>query len=226
LTTYKSAFLKNAATPNMVVSFDPGVSQEQFEAFVGTVDADHTGAANAYKTLYLGGGADVKVVGQNFEQLSLKATQGAGETRLAAAAGVPASIVGFSEGLAGSALNSGNYTAARRRFADGTMRPLWRSACGALQTIIKPPGSDARLWYDDRDVSFLQEDVKDAADIKSTEANTMESLIRAGFDPETAVAAIRTGDWGLLSHTGLVSVQLQPPGTPPAAAEQLALPVG
>jgi hypothetical protein len=231
ITTYKHAFLRNSATPNMIVSFDAGVSPEQFSQFKATMDANHAGATNAFKTLYLGGGADVKVVGQNFEQLALRATQGAGETRLAAAAGVPASIVGFSEGLAGSALNSGNYTAARRRFADGTMRPLWRAACGALQTLVTPPGADARLWYDDRDVSFLQEDVKDSADIKATEANTIESLIRAGFRPDSVVAAVTTGDYTALSHTGLYSVQLQAPGTStpiPARSvpvDQLALPL-
>lgn len=213
LTTYKHSFLRNAATPNMVVSFDPTITPEQFGDFKATMDSTHGGAFNAFKTLYLGGGADVKVVGQNFEQLAFRATQGAGETRLAAAAGVPASIVGFSEGLAGSALNSGNYAAARRRLADGTMRPLWRSACGALSTLVKPPGFDARLWYDDRDVSFLQEDVKDAAEIRSTDAQTIGALIDAGFEPATAVNAVRTGDWSLLTHTGLVSVQLQPPGT-------------
>ena len=42
--------------------------------------------SNAYETLYLGGGADVKVVGNDFRQMDLKATQGAGETRIAAAA--------------------------------------------------------------------------------------------------------------------------------------------
>jgi len=216
MTAYKHALLKNSATPNMVVSFDPGVSPEQFAAFKATMDAGHTGPWNAAKTLYLGGGADVKVLGQNFEQLSFRATQGAGETRLASAAGVPSSIVGFSEGLAGSALNSGNYTAARRRFADGTMRPLWRAACGALSTLVPPPDGYSRLWYDDRDVSFLQEDVMDAAEIKSREALTFESLIRSGFEPASCVTAIRTGDWSRLKHTGLVSVQLQPPGTTPA----------
>lgn len=212
MTVYKQALVRNAATPNLVVTMAPGVSQEQFLATKAVIDAGHTGAFNAFKTLYLGGGVDVKVLGLNFEQLAFKATQGAGETRLASAAGVPVPIVGFSEGLQGSALNAGNYGASRRRFADGTMRPLWRAAVGALETLVPPPAIDSRLWYDDRDVSFLQEDVKDAADIKSTEALTIEALIRSGFDPMSAVNAVRTGDWARLAHSGLVSVQLQPPG--------------
>jgi phage portal protein BeeE len=209
--TYKHAFMRNSATPNLVVSFDPTITKEAFETFVSKMDASHKGVERAFKTLYLGGGADVKVVGANFDQLNLKAVQGAGETRIAAAAGVPASYLGISEGLAGSSLNAGNYVAARRRFADGTIRPLWRSACGALQTLLELPDPTVRLWYDDRDVAFLQEDVMDAAEIKSREALTIESFIRAGFTPDTSVQAVITGDFDRLEHTGLFSVQLQAP---------------
>jgi HK97 family phage portal protein len=211
-TNYKHAFMRNAATPNLVVSFDPTITKEAFETFVNRLDAGHKGADKAFKTLYLGGGADVKVVGANFDQLNLKAVQGAGETRIASAAGVPASYLGISESLGGSALNAGNYTAARRRFADGTIRPLWRSAAAALQSLLEVPDSATRLWFDDRDVAFLQEDVKDAADIKNREALTVEALIRAGFFPDSAVEAVITGDLTVLVHTGLYSVQLQPSG--------------
>jgi phage portal protein BeeE len=211
MTAYKHAFLRNAATPNMVVTFEPGVSEESFKKFKERMDASHSGVGNAYKTLYLGAGADVKVVGSSLDQLSFKAVQGAGETRIAAAAGVPASILGISEGLAGSALNAGNYTATRRRFADGTMRPLWRAAAASLQTLVPPPDRSSRLWFDDRDVAFLQEDVMDAAEIKSREASTIEALIRSGFVPVSCVDAVVTGDYSRLVHTGLYSVQLQPP---------------
>lgn len=213
LTDYKSAFLSNAATPNMVVSFDPTITKEAFDKFREAMESRHRGVANAYRTLYLGGGADVKVVGANFEQIAMKAVQGAGETRIAAAAGVPASIVGISEGLAGSSLNAGNYGAARRRFADGTIRPLWRAACGALQNLVPPPDGGARLWYDDRDVSFLQEDVDDAAATRQKDAQTMRTLVDGGFDPASVVAAVTTGDMSQLVHTGQLSVQLQPPGS-------------
>ena len=45
------------------------------------------------------------------------------------------------------------------------------------------------------------------------QAATIKSLIDAGFKPDTAVAAVQAGDYSLLVHTGLYSVQLQPPGT-------------
>lgn len=213
MTTYKHAFLRNSATPNLVVKFDPSVSEESFKKFKERMESGHRGSAQAFKTLYLGSGADVKVLGSNLEQLAFKAVQGAGETRIAAAAGVPASIVGISEGLAGSALNAGNYTAARRRFADGTVRPLWRSAAGALEAVVPPPDPASRLWYDDRDVSFLQEDVLDAAEIRGKDAQTMRTLVDGGFDPQSVIDAVTTGDMTRLVHTGTLSVQLQPPGT-------------
>jgi hypothetical protein len=141
----------------------------------------------------------------------MQAVQSDGETRIAAAAGVPAGIVGLSEALKGSTLNAGNYAATRRRFSDGTMRPLWRTASGALQTICVPsPGS--RLWFDDRDVPFLQEDVTDAAAIKTQDAQTILTLIQAGYYPDSVKEAVATGDFSLLEHSGLVSVQLQKPG--------------
>lgn len=217
LSVYKHTFMRNAATPNLVVSFDPTITKEAFETFVSRMDASHKGADKAFKTLYLGGGADVKVVGSNFDQLNLKAVQGAGETRIAAAAGVPASYLGISESLAGSSLNAGNYVAARRRFADGTIRPLWRAAAGALQALVPPPDPTVRLWYDDRDVAFLQEDVLDAAEIRAKDAITMRQLVDGGFDPASVVAAVTTGDMSLLQHTGNLSVQLQPAGVTPAA---------
>lgn len=215
LSTYKHAFMRNAATPNLVVSFDPSVTKEAFETFKQRMESGHRGVDRAFKTLYLGGGADVKVVGANFDQLNLKAVQGAGETRIAAAAGVPASFLGISEGLQGSALNAGNYNAARRRFADGTIRPLWRAAAGALEQLLVSPDSTARLWYDDSDVPFLQEDVLDSAEIRSKDATTMRQLVDGGFDPTSVVDAVTTGDMSLLRHTGNLSVQLQPAGEVP-----------
>lgn len=219
MTGYKQALLDNSAVPGLILKAEAGVTEEQFTAARDALRARNTGWDKVGRTLLLGAGFDATVVGQSMQQLDMKAMQGAGESRIAAASGVSPVLLGFSEGLQGSSLNTGNYGAARRRFADGTLRPLWRSTCTAFETLVPPPPG-SRLWVNERDVSFLQEDVKDAADIKSTEALTIESLVRAGFEPMSAVQAVSTGDYGLLVHTGLYSVQLQPPGAgqPPARA--------
>ena len=37
------------------------------------------------------------------------------------------------------------------------MRPLWRNVAGSLATVVNIPAGSV-LWYDDRDIAFLQED--------------------------------------------------------------------
>jgi hypothetical protein len=214
---HQNQFFQRAATPNMVVKHDPQVSVEDAKRFKLAFDTEYGGVHNAWKTMHLGGGADVTVVGADFKQMDFKLIQGHGETRIAAAAGVPPIIPGFSEGLASATYS--NYGQALRRFSGLTLHPLWKSAAGSLQTLLKGhPGS--RLWYDTRDVEFLREDAQDLAEVQQTQAATVSSYISAGFTPESAVQAVRDDDLAVLEHTGLVSVQLWVPGaqTDPASA--------
>ena len=213
--SHKNKFFENGATPNLVISLDKDIAREAWEAWVEAMESKYAGAANAYKTLYLGAGADIKVVGADLRQIDFKQVQGAGETRIAAAAGVPPVIVGLSEGL--QAATYSNYGQARRRFADGTMRPLWRNVAGSLATIIPVP-SGAELWYDDRDIPFLAEDVKDAAEVQAQQSSSIRQLVDAGFKPDSVVDAVMSGDFNRLEHTDLYSVQLQPPNTNPQPA--------
>lgn len=208
-TRHKLKFFENGATPNLVVKTDLN-NTDQFKQWVELMREKSEGLANAYKTLYLGAGADATVVGANFRQIDFKVTQGAGETRIAAASGVPPVIVGLSEGLASATY--ANYSQARRRFADGTMRPLWRNASASLAPAVNVP-SDSELWYDDRDIPFLKEDRKDDAAIQQAQAQAIRTLVDGGYVPESVVEAIVAGDLNRLKHTGLFSVQLQPPGT-------------
>jgi phage portal protein BeeE len=210
MTVHKLKFFENGATANMVVTLDPAIREPEFLRWVEKFKAGHEGVLNAYKTIYLGGGADVKVVGSDLKQVDFKVTQGAGETRIAAAAGVPPIIVGLSEGLDSATYS--NYGQARRRFADGTMRPLWRNMASSLEMLVTPPAGST-LWYDDRDIPFLAEDLKDRAEIQRVQAAAIKSLIDAGFDAASVVSAVTADDLERLKHTGLFSVQLQPPGS-------------
>lgn len=211
-TTHKQRFYENGATPNMVIKL-PEMTKEQFEKFKSQTDGLHKGAENAYKTMYLGGGADVTVVGKDFQQLDFKATQGAGETRIASAANVHPVIIGLSEGLSGSSLNQGNFNAARRLTADKMLRPLWRNAAASLEQIVPPPAG-SELWYDERDVAFLREDLKDIAEIQGLQSQAIRQLLDAGYNPDAAVEYLLADDLSALrgQHSGLFSVQLQPPG--------------
>lgn len=218
-TTHKLKFFENGATANMVVTLNSITDPEEFDKWIDRFEKEHKGFRNAYKTLYLAGGADAKVVGTNFEELQLTATQAHGETRIAIAAGVPPIVLGISEGLDKSTYS--NYGQARRQFADETMRPRWGYACERLGRLISlPPG--AELWYEDRGIPWLAEDQKDLAATQQMQAAAISTLVLAGYHPDAVVEAILAGDLSKLEHTGLFSVQLQPPGTgnppPPAPA--------
>lgn len=207
---HKRRMLENGATPNMIIKHAPGADRDAIMKFNERLKAQNVGVENAGKALNLYPGADATIVGSTMEQLDFRQVQGAGETRIAAAAGVPPVIVGLSEGL--QAATYSNYAQARRRFADGTEHPLWQSAAGALGVLMPSQGPDTRLWYDANDIPFLREDEKDAAEINQIRANTIRSLVDGGYTPESAVKAVETGDFRLLKHTGLFSVQLQKPG--------------
>lgn len=213
-TNHKLKFFENAATPNLAVSLKEVTDPTQFKKFVDAMDETHKGWQNAYKTLYLGAGADVTVIGSNLAELDFRNVQGFGETRLAQAAGVPPTVACLSEGLQGSSLNAGNFGQARRQFADTTVSSLWRNAAGSLATLVSPPDPASRLWYDSRDIPFLREDQKDQAEIQMAEAHAIRQLVDAGFEPSSVIAAIAANDLTLLTHTGLFSIQLQEAGAP------------
>lgn len=210
-TKHKLKFFENGTVANFVVSYDAGLTPQQFNEFVAAYKEAHTGVNNAYKTIHLGGGADITPVSADLKQIDFKATQGAGETRIAAASGAGAVVAMLSEGMQGSSLNAGNYTAAKRQFADMTIRPLWRSAAGALAKFANVP-SGSRLWYDARDIAFLQQDQTDAADIQSKQAQTIRTLTDGGFEAASVISAVMAEDFTLLKHSGLLSVQMQTPG--------------
>jgi hypothetical protein len=209
-TMHKLAFFENGATPQVIVSFDSSYSEEQFKAFVAKMDKGHKGWRNAYKTLYLGGGATPHVVGSDLQQLDFSKTQGKGETRIIADAGLHPVLVPSSEGMQGASLNSGNYNSAKRSVADSTFRPLWRNVCGSLATIVPPPRG-AELWYDEVNIPFLLDDAEDRAKIQQVKASTIRQLVDAGYETASVVTAVEAEDMSLLKHTGLFSVQLQPP---------------
>lgn len=209
-TRHTESYFERAATPNLVYVMPETLTATQVEEYADAMDARHSGAANAYKSMYLGGGADVKVVGSDLSSIGLRDMQGSVETRIASRSRVPAVVLGIREGMQGSALNSGNYSQTRRLWADGWFAPHVQNLCAAIEAIV-PPAADAELWYDSSEVLFLQEDQKDAAEIAHTNAQAIRAYTEAGYEPDSVVEAVATGDVTKLRHTGVFSVQLQPP---------------
>jgi hypothetical protein len=222
-TDHKLSFMENAGTPNLHVSVDvPDL--DAYEAFVAKFREKHEGVGNAYKTLFTTRAVEVSAVGADFKQMDFKVTQGAGETRIAAAARTPPVLVGLSEGLQGSSLNAGNFEASMKSFADMFARPEWRNMAGSLARIVPPPpGSE--LWYDDRDIPALKEDIRVAGERLQAETASIASLVStSGFTPESSVDAVTSGDLSRLVHSGLIPVQQQQPSNgkqPPVEAKPL-----
>jgi len=209
-TDHQQKFFENAATPSVVVMMDPSKSPQETQEFARVFNSKFSGHRNAYKSWFLGGGTDVKIIGSTLESLSLRDLTGGFENRVAVRSRIPNVILGGREGLSGSSLNTGNYNSARRMFADGWLAPHLDGLMSTLAELVPAPSNAELTWDRDR-VLFLQEDVQQQADINSTKAATIRTLIDGGFDPESVVAAVDRGKLDMLVHTGKLSVQLQPP---------------
>lgn len=208
-TAHKLRFFERGTTSNLAIVYDKSIDPTSLKRYREVFAEAYEGVDNAYKTLHIGGGADPRPIGANLRELEFKATQGAGETRIAAASGVGAIIAQFSEGMQGSSLNAGNYGAARRRFSDITMQHLWQTAAAALSKFVDLQDGE-RLWFDRDGVPFLQEDEKDAAEIVQLQVATIAALVREGFVADGAVEAVIARDLSKLvgAHSGRSSVQL------------------
>ena len=218
---HKRKYLEVGGTPNYAVKV-PAENLSKFDEWVDKYEERREGRhGNPYRTLFIAAAADVVPLGSNLQEIDFTKVQAAGEVRMAAAARAHPALLGLSDSLKGAALNAGNLKEIRRQFASMVMRPAWRNFAGSMARVINVPAG-AELWYDDRDIPALQDDATERATAQQTQAQTIFTLVQAGFHPAAAVAAVVSGDFSPLAdqHTGLTSVQLQPPsdGQPPAPA--------
>lgn len=222
---HKIKFLEHGGTHNFLFTVDKtAMTGDQFQEFTQAYRRMYEGGDGAYRSIWLRAAVDATPLGTNFQQTDFKKVQGAGETRIAAAAGVPPIVVGLSEGLESATYS--NYGQARRRFVDGTIRWLWQNAAASLETLVPPPNTAAQLWYDDRDIPALQEDIAERASVQEAQARSIKALAEAGFDTGSVVDAVTSGDLKRLQHTGLLSVQLQEPGQSMNGNGKVELPAG
>jgi phage portal protein BeeE len=216
MTTHKIRYLQNAASPNLLVKYSQKLGKDTVARIQDQIESRHGGVDNAFRTMVLDEGADVTVIGNSFEQMSFSTVQAAGENRILIASGVPGIVIGSKEGL--MAATYSNYEQAMRRFADLTMRPLWRSACAALQQLITPPAG-SRLWFDVSDIAALRQGEKERADTVFVQAQAVAQLVHYNYDPLSARDAVMSGDLSLLKHTGapLQIMTEVPKASPPTA---------
>lgn len=205
MTEYKIKYLENAASPNLLIKYAQKIGQSTVQRISDRIQDRHGGVENAFRTLVLDEGADATVIGNTFEQMNFSTVQAAGENRIIIASGVPGIVIGSKEGL--MAATYSNYEQAMRRFADITMRPLWRSVCDCLSTLVAvPPGT--RLWFDVSDIAALRQGEKEQADTTLVLAQAIAALVKEGYEPKSVSLAVTSGDM-----TQLKFVDKPPPPT-------------
>ena len=218
-------FFENGAMQRLAVVMPKEMPPEEAQEFQQLMAETHAGLGNSSKNLFLAGGADVKVVGSSLDQYGLKDFRGPLETRVAVRSRMPATILGISEGNQGSALNASTYAQTRRMLADGFFTPHADGYAASLETIAPPPRktnnypNGSYLTWDPERVMFLQEDEKDKADIFGVQAGSVRQLTDAGYNPDSILDAVHHADVRKLEHSGLMSVQLLPPGGNPDQQE-------
>jgi phage portal protein BeeE len=204
MTDYKIQYLSNAASPNLLIKYPQKLGTDSLVSIGDRIQARHGGVDKAFRTLVLDEGADATVIGNSFEQMNFSTVQAAGENRIIIASGVPGIVIGSKEGL--MAATYSNYEQAMRRFADVTMRPLWRSVCACLSKLVAVPAG-SRLWFDTSDIAALRQGEKERADTMLVLAEAAKALIASGADPDTVTSALTAGDLSMLKFTA-------PPVTP------------
>lgn len=209
MTTYKQMFLKNGASPNLLLRYSQKLQPGTVDSLRERIGARYGGTSNAFKTLVLDQGADATIIGNNFSQMSFDTVQSAGAERILAAAGVPGLLVGL-ESLKGAGKS---YQDVVRRFADLTMRPEWRSACAALQKLVPGlPPAGIRLWFDTSDIQALQDGEQERAQESLIRAQALLTMRNAGYTRESAVLAVTANDVSQLVADPDAPMPAQPPG--------------
>jgi hypothetical protein len=183
-----------------------GVSKETVEIFGDVFAARHGGVENSFKTAMLGGGADIKVIGASLKDLDSEAIRQQVHKDIAAAAGVPIVAAGIEQGTYANSKES------NRALADGKLRYLWSVAAETFSRVVDVPAG-SELYVETTHISALQADGLDDAQILEAQARTMRTLGDGGWDKASVVAAVTKGDLSSIIDTGLVPVQLLPPGT-------------
>ena len=96
MTQHKKRFFRQGAHLQQAITFAKDVQPAVLKEFIERYKAEYGGTANAYKTLVLAGGADVKPIQADLKNLEFRAVQGHAEARIAMAGGVPRSWPGWS----------------------------------------------------------------------------------------------------------------------------------
>lgn len=201
MTRFKIRYLSNNATPNVIIKYAQKLQPATIDSLTARMTARYGGPDNAGKTLILDQGADLTLAGNSLSQMDFSNVSVDGVQRILAPSGVPAMLLGL-ESIKGAGKS---YEDVIKRFADLTLRPLWRSMCAPLEGLVPDVPAGARLWYDTGSIAALQDGEQVRAQVSLIRAQALLAMQQAGYDKMSAVAAVEAGDVSLL----------EPSATPP-----------
>lgn len=188
MTTYKTKYMDHGHSI-AAIKYAAKLRPDTIDFVSDRIQAKYGGVNNAWRPLVLDQGAD-PIMGKGLQELDFRAVQAGGELRICSAAGVPPVVVGLRDAQSGE-----SYQTAMRRFGDLTIRPLWRSGCAVLQSVIPDlPDQGVQLWVDTSDIAALQAAETERAQVSQVHAAATLTLIQAGFTRESVIAAVTSGD--------------------------------
>jgi phage portal protein BeeE len=191
MTAYKTLYMDHGS-PVTAVKYDRALKPESVDYLMDRIASKFGGVANAWRPLIFDQGAE-PILSAGLDVLDFRNVQAGGELRICAAAGVNPILIGLAPADGGT-----TYQSAMRQLADMHMRPLWRSACAALQNLVPNVPSDAQLWFDTSDIAALQAAETEKAQVTQVSAAAILTFIQAGMTPESSVLAATSGDLTLL----------------------------
>ena len=222
LTSYKLQYLKNSASPNLLIKYQQKLAPGTVDAVRERMHARYGGVSNSFKTLVLDQGADVTVIGNSLTQMDFSGVSAVGVERILADAAVPGVLVGL-EPLRGAGRG---FQESMKKFSNMWARPEWRSFFGAFAQIMDVPAGN-RLWYDTADIAALQDGETERAQAALVRMQALLAARQAGCDLQSAIAAIDSGDLTLikegepLAAAGGNVQHLLPQTSPGASADPL-----
>lgn len=123
-TAFVGALLKNYAVPSMVLTVKAPVRNEDDAKLIKAKARAEFGGSKRGEVALLDADTKAEMIGFSLEQLEFPDLRAVAESRIAAAVGVPAILVGLKAGLDRSTFS--NFAEARAFFAETTLSGYWR----------------------------------------------------------------------------------------------------
>ncbi len=206
-TNFTRAFFNNAGVPSGMLKLKRRInSQEEADRLRTQWRGQFRGDRNWHRIAILDEDATYETMGSSIGQMEIPALRQLSESRICAAFGVPAILVGANVGLQRSTYS--NYREARESFWEETLLPLYKRIEQFMAGLLMPefPSEQGDIYFDFSNVRALQEDEDAIVNRKLVQAQIAKELINSGFTPQSALTAAGIDED--IDHTGYLPTSL------------------